>query len=171
MPRKGPRDEARPAAAAAAGLLDTILLGGAVRGGLRVFCKCFALGFAFGVPTLMLLVQNAGMLGAMLWLFHGQGLTLEVVGWLSIHGTTELFAITLAGAAGLATQMNAPLLAGDRYMQVVPGSHCRASTPAELAVLRAERAGVLAAVMPGVARDMAARGGMIVHRKLAKTTT
>jgi proline iminopeptidase len=55
----------------------------------------------------------------------------------------------LAGAAGLATQMNAPLLAGDRYMQVVPGSHCRASTPAELAVLRAERAGVLAAVMPG----------------------
>jgi hypothetical protein len=46
MPRKGPRDEARPAAAAAAGLLDTILLGGAVRGGLRVFCKCFALGFA-----------------------------------------------------------------------------------------------------------------------------
>jgi uncharacterized membrane protein SpoIIM required for sporulation len=67
----------------------------------QISILCFALGFAFGVPTLMLLVQNAGMLGAMLWLFHGQGLTLEVVGWLSIHGTTELFAITLAGAAGL----------------------------------------------------------------------
>lgn len=67
----------------------------------QISILCFALGFAFGVPTLMLLVQNAGMLGAMLWLFHGQGLTVDVVGWLSIHGTTELFAITLAGAAGL----------------------------------------------------------------------
>jgi uncharacterized membrane protein SpoIIM required for sporulation len=67
----------------------------------QISILCFALGFAFGVPTLMLLVQNAGMLGAMLWLFHGQGLTVEVVGWLCIHGTTELFAITLAGAAGL----------------------------------------------------------------------
>ena len=62
---------------------------------------CFALGFAFGVPPLLMLVQNTTMLGAMLWLYHGQGLTLEVVGWLSIHGTTELFAILLAGAAGL----------------------------------------------------------------------
>ena len=67
----------------------------------QISILCFALGFAFGVPTLMLLVQNAGMLGAMLWLFHGQGLTMEVSGWLFIHGTTELFAITLAGAAGL----------------------------------------------------------------------
>jgi uncharacterized membrane protein SpoIIM required for sporulation len=67
----------------------------------QISILCFALGFAFGVPTLMLLVQNAGMLGAMLWLFHGQGLTAEVCGWLFIHGTTELFAITLAGAAGL----------------------------------------------------------------------
>ncbi|MDE2412546.1 MAG: stage II sporulation protein M [Sphingomonadales bacterium] len=62
---------------------------------------CFALGFAFGVPPLLLLIQNTATLGAMLWLFHGQGLTYEFVGWLSIHGTTELLAILLAGAAGL----------------------------------------------------------------------
>ncbi len=62
---------------------------------------CFALGFAFGVPTLMLLVQNTSMLGAILWLYHGQGLDYEIAGWLAIHGTTELFAILLAGAAGL----------------------------------------------------------------------
>ena len=30
-----------------------------------------------------------------------QGLTLDAVGWLSIHGTTELFAILLSGGAGL----------------------------------------------------------------------
>ena len=62
---------------------------------------CFALGFAFGIPPLLLLIQNTAMLGAILWLYHGQGLTLEIVGWLSIHGTTELFAILLAGGAGL----------------------------------------------------------------------
>ena len=62
---------------------------------------CFALGFAFGIPPLLLLVQNTSMLGALLWLYHGQGLTLDSVGWLSIHGTTELFAILLAGGAGL----------------------------------------------------------------------
>jgi len=61
----------------------------------------FALGFAFGIPTLMLLVQNMAMLGAMLWLYHDAGLLGPFVAWLAVHGTTELFAILLAGAAGL----------------------------------------------------------------------
>lgn len=61
----------------------------------------FALGFAFGVPTLLLLVQNTALLGAMLWLYHGAGLTIDFAAWLSVHGTTELFAILLSGAAGL----------------------------------------------------------------------
>ena len=41
------------------------------------------------------------LLGAMLWVFAQRGLTAEFIGWLSIHGTTELFAILLAGAAGI----------------------------------------------------------------------
>src|SRR5690606_4912779 len=61
----------------------------------------FALGFAFGVPTLLLLVYNMSALGAMLWLFVDAGLGWEFAAWLSVHGTTELFAILLAGAAGL----------------------------------------------------------------------
>jgi uncharacterized membrane protein SpoIIM required for sporulation len=67
----------------------------------QIAILAFALGFAFGVPSLLLLVQNTATLGAMLWLFHSQGLTVELIGWLSVHGTTELFAILLAGAAGL----------------------------------------------------------------------
>lgn len=67
----------------------------------RVSILAFALGFAFGVPTLMLLVQNSAMLGAMLWLYHGAGLTLDFAAWISVHGTTELFAILLSGGAGL----------------------------------------------------------------------
>lgn len=67
----------------------------------QVSIMAFALGFAFGLPTILLLVQNTAQLGALLWLFHGQGLTIELIGWLAVHGTTELFAILLAGAAGI----------------------------------------------------------------------
>jgi len=66
-----------------------------------VAIMAFALGFAFGIPSLLLLVHNMAVLGAMLWLFSGQGLTAEFAAWLSVHGTTEIFAILLAGAAGL----------------------------------------------------------------------
>lgn len=61
----------------------------------------FALGFAFGIPTLLLLVHNMAMLGAMIWLFASVGLGWEFAAWLSVHGTTEIFAILLAGAAGM----------------------------------------------------------------------
>ena len=61
----------------------------------------FALGFAFGIPSLMLLIYNTALLGAFLWLFADAGLIVEFSAWLSVHGTTELFGILLAGAAGL----------------------------------------------------------------------
>ena len=67
----------------------------------QVAIMAFALGFAFGVPTVLLLVYNMATLGAMLWVFASRGLAVEFIGWLSIHGTTELLAILLAGAAGL----------------------------------------------------------------------
>ena len=60
----------------------------------------FALGFALCVPTAALMAFNGAMLGAFLSLFISRGLGLEAVGWLFIHGVTELFAVTLAGAAG-----------------------------------------------------------------------
>lgn len=66
-----------------------------------VCIMAFALGFCFGIPTLMLLVHNMALLGAMLWLFAGAGLTGEFAAWLSVHGTTELLAILLSGAAGV----------------------------------------------------------------------
>ncbi len=67
----------------------------------QVSILAFAFGFAFGVPTLLLLVQNMALLGALLWLYHGAGLTVDFMGWIAVHGTTEIFAILLAGAAGL----------------------------------------------------------------------
>ncbi|OCC25697.1 hypothetical protein MB02_01875 [Croceicoccus estronivorus] len=67
----------------------------------QVSILAFALGFAFGVPSILLLIHNMALLGAMLWLYHDAGLTLDLIAWLSVHGTTELFAILLAGGAGI----------------------------------------------------------------------
>ena len=61
----------------------------------------FALGFAAGVPTLLLLAYQGLVLGAFIALHAHRGLTVEVLGWLSIHGVTELAAVMLCGAAGL----------------------------------------------------------------------
>ena len=153
-------------------VLKDTLFGNQGQNGLSVFAAylfshnagiailCFALGFAFGIPPVLLLIQNTTMLGAMLWLYHGQGLTLDVVGWLSIHGTTELLAIVLAGGAGLhigrsmafpgprsvldaaaaAGQRTATVMAGVVLMLVVAGMleglgrQLIDSTPARLAV-------------------------------------
>jgi len=67
----------------------------------QVAIFAFALGFAFCVPTVLLLLYNGLTLGAMIHVFASKGLGVGFLGWLSIHGCTEMFAIILAGAAGL----------------------------------------------------------------------
>ena len=104
--------DARVPGASEQALRDT-LFGGQEEDGLGVFAAflfsnnaqvailAFALGFAFAIPSILLLIHNMALLGAMLWVFAQRGLTVDFIGWLSIHGTTELFAILLAGAAGI----------------------------------------------------------------------
>ena len=67
----------------------------------QIAIMAFALGFAFGIPTFLLIASNGVMLGAMYAAFISKGLGFGLTGWLMIHGSTELFAIILAGAAGL----------------------------------------------------------------------
>lgn len=67
----------------------------------QISLLAFALGFAFCLPTALLVMTNGCMMGAMLALYFKRGLGFEFTGWLMIHGVTELFAIILAGAAGL----------------------------------------------------------------------
>ncbi len=67
----------------------------------KVAMFCFALGFAFCIPTAILLLYNGFMLGSFIAVFAEKNLGFEVGGWLIIHGATEIFAIILAGAAGL----------------------------------------------------------------------
>ena len=67
----------------------------------QVAILAFALGFALAVPTVLLILMNGCILGAMFQVYWSKGLGFELGGWLAIHGTTELFAIALAGAAGM----------------------------------------------------------------------
>ena len=66
----------------------------------RVGMLCFALGAAFGVPVVLLLLYNGLTIGAICAVFAGKDLTVEFLAWLAIHGTTELAAIVLCGGAG-----------------------------------------------------------------------
>ncbi len=68
----------------------------------RVGILCFALGFLAGVPVFLLMVTNGLLLGAFAAAYEIHGLSVDLWGWLLPHGVTELLAILLCGAAGLA---------------------------------------------------------------------
>src|SRR5581483_3760534 len=82
---------------------------------------CFALGFAFGLPTALLLIQNGLMLGAFIALYAGHGLAIELCAWLAVHGTTELLAVALCGGAGF----------GLARAILFPGKHSRLAALAQ----------------------------------------
>jgi uncharacterized membrane protein SpoIIM required for sporulation len=67
----------------------------------QVSIMAFALGFVFGAPSAGLMVYNGFSLGALLAVFAARGLGGSFMGWILIHGTTELLACILAGAAGM----------------------------------------------------------------------
>jgi len=62
---------------------------------------CFGLGFMAGVPTVLLMVYQGLIVGAFAAIHFRRGLLVEFIGWISIHGVTEIGAFVLCGAAGL----------------------------------------------------------------------
>lgn len=68
----------------------------------QVGLLAFAVGFAGGVPSALLLFSNGLTLGAFAALYRSRSLSLELWAWLLPHGVTELTAVALCGAAGLA---------------------------------------------------------------------
>jgi len=93
----------------------------------------FALGFMLCVPTVWLILNTGLQMGALVEVFAAKGLGVGILGWLSIHGTTELFAIVLSGAAGFRiglatafpgkrTRMDAAVEAGRSAALVAAGS-------------------------------------------------
>ncbi len=60
----------------------------------------FTLGIFVSVPSFALTFYNGLILGAFFAMFHQKGLGYDVFAWLSIHGVTELAAISIACAGG-----------------------------------------------------------------------
>lgn len=116
----------------------------------QVSILAFALGFAFGVPSLLLLVQNLAVLGAMAWLYHRAGLAVDFAGWIAVHGTTELFAILLAGASGLHIGRSIAFPGGKPVLQAMSEAGRRAAVVMTGVVLML----VVAALLEGFARQL-----------------
>lgn len=120
----------------------------------------FALGFAFAVPTALLIVYNGLTLGAFMAVFAPKGLGFAFAGWILIHGTTELFAIIVSGAAGfrIGTGIAFPgrLARGDAAVQAGrTGATAMAGTVVMLAV-----AGLLEGIGRQTVLDDAGRYGI-----------
>ncbi len=116
----------------------------------KVGILCFTLGFAAGLPVVLLLFYNGLTLGAMAALYQSRGLGWDFWAWVLPHGVTELLAVCLCGAAGLAFGMAV----------VFPGEHSRLDNLAlrgrriGLAVIGAVVMLFLAALIEGFFRQL-----------------
>lgn len=106
----------------------------------------FALGFAAGVPTALLVFTNGLVLGAFFALFASHGLLPNLLGWILPHGIPEILAVLLCGAAGLHIG-RALVSPGDRSTRdALVRAGRRASTVVTGAVLLFAIAGVIEGV-------------------------
>lgn len=69
---------------------------------IRVSLMAFAFGIIGSLGTAFILFQNGIMLGVFHWLFFSKGIFDDTILTIWIHGTLEISAIIIAGAAGLA---------------------------------------------------------------------
>jgi uncharacterized membrane protein SpoIIM required for sporulation len=68
---------------------------------LKVGLLALATGVLAGLPTIILLVYNGMVLGALTSVYHLSGIHAAYWAWILPHGVTELTAIVLCGGAGL----------------------------------------------------------------------
>lgn len=68
---------------------------------IRVAFFAYVLGVTFSVGTIWLLLSNGLMLGSFEYYFFSKGLGFKSLTVVFIHGTLEIWAIVIAGAAGL----------------------------------------------------------------------
>jgi uncharacterized membrane protein SpoIIM required for sporulation len=61
----------------------------------------FGLGMGVGIPTIMLTLYQGLPIGAFVALHYNRDLTIDFLGWLSIHGVTEIGGLILFAAGGM----------------------------------------------------------------------
>lgn len=88
---------------------------GIIGNNITVAFNAFALGITAGLGTLLVLLKNGMLIGALAGHFHNYGLSYPFWSFITPHGALEIFAILIAGAAGLRIG----------HAVVVPGSSTR----------------------------------------------
>lgn len=68
---------------------------------IRVGLLMYISGFTLGIGTLKLLLSNSVMLGAFLTMFHREGVLMQSMSAIWIHGAMEIFAMVMEASAGL----------------------------------------------------------------------
>ena len=126
----------------------------------------FALGFAFCVPTAFLMVTNGAMAGAFLALFSQHGLGFQLGGWMFIHGATELFAVTLAGAAGFKLGWTVAFPGGRHRVDALAASGRQAATVMAGVVVMLFAAGLLEGFARQLIKDDLARYAIAIGSML-----
>ena len=126
----------------------------------------FALGFAFCVPTAFLMVTNGAMAGAFLALYASHGLGWQLGGWMFIHGATELFAVTLAGAAGFKLGWTVAFPGGRQRVDALAASGRQAATVMAGVVVMLFAAGLLEGFARQLIKDDLARYAIAIGSML-----
>lgn len=116
----------------------------------QVALMVFSLGVLCSVPNFVLTLYNGILLGAFYAVFADKGLGYDVVGWLSIHGVTEISAICVACAGG--AQLGLAILMPGR-MSRRDALRSRGRDATKLAILAVLML-VVAAVLEGFFRQL-----------------
>ncbi len=116
----------------------------------RIAIFAFALGVAACVPSFLLCAYQGLILGAFFALHVDRGIGLDLFGWLSIHGVTELAAIIIATAGGFRLGL-AVLFPGNLTRRAALREHGRDA--AKVAIMAALML-VVAAILEGFGRQL-----------------
>ena len=163
----GARDPAAATEALRRTLYDTAALGHAPAFSAFLFTHnaqisilAFALGFAFCLPTALLMAYNGATVGAFATLFASRGLLPQLGGWLLVHGVTELTAVTLAGAAGFRIGTAIAMPGADSRLAAAAAAGKQAATLMAGVFVMLVCAGLLEGVVRQAVQDDAERYGI-----------
>lgn len=93
---------------------DAAMTGFYVKNNVGIAFQCFAMGVFFGLGSIVVLLFNGVVIGAVFGFVSGTGSGMNLISFAVAHGPFELTAIGLAGAAGLRLGLGAVITGARR---------------------------------------------------------